>query len=129
MLAEILLLHAIGDYILQNDWMAQEKTKRWWPAVVHGATYTLPFIFITHSWLALFVIFATHVVIDRWRLARYVIWGKNQLAPKNYRYALEDSVGTTGFSANTPMYMSVWLMIIADNIIHIVINASAVYWL
>ena len=129
MLAEIILAHAIGDYIIQNSWMANEKTKRLWPAIVHGLTYTLPFYFITHSPLALFVIFATHVVIDRWRLAKYVVWAKNQVAPRNYRYSFTGEAAQTGFGPDTPMFMAVWLMIIVDNIIHLIINAAAVYWL
>ncbi|WP_205679869.1 DUF3307 domain-containing protein [Paenarthrobacter ureafaciens] len=31
----ILLAHLIGDYLIQSDWMASEKTKRWWPAIAH----------------------------------------------------------------------------------------------
>ncbi|MBT2390812.1 DUF3307 domain-containing protein [Streptomyces sp. ISL-1] len=32
---ESLLAHLAGDYLIQSDWMATEKVKRWWPAVVH----------------------------------------------------------------------------------------------
>lgn len=130
MLAEIILLHAIGDYIIQTHWMANEKVKRMWPAIVHGLTYTLPFLFITQSPLALFVIFSTHVVIDRWRLAKYVVWAKNQVGPKKFRYPFdEESSAVGGYPVGTPPFMGVWLMIIVDNIMHILINASAVHWL
>jgi len=60
----ILLAHLIGDYILQSDWMANEKTKRWWPAWAHALTYGLPFLLVTQSPLALAVIIVTHAVID-----------------------------------------------------------------
>lgn len=79
--ADQLVAHAIGDYVLQSDWMANEKTKRSVAAGVHAATYTLPFLFITTSLSALFVIVVTHFAIDRWRLARYVCWLKNFLQP------------------------------------------------
>lgn len=26
------LAHMVGDYVIQSDWMASEKTKLWWPA-------------------------------------------------------------------------------------------------
>jgi hypothetical protein len=126
MIAEILLAHVIGDYIIQNSWMANEKVKRWWPAFVHGATYTIPFLFVTTSPAALFVIFITHVIIDRLRLAKYVVWARNQIAPREFRYS---EVGDTGFDKNTPAFLAVWLMIIADNIIHVLINIAAVHWL
>ena len=124
MIAQILLAHVIGDYFLQSHWMATEKIKRLWPAVVHGLTYTIPFAFITQNLLALFIIFSTHVVIDRWRLAKYVGWAKNQLAPKAFRPKLT----TTGYPWDTPLWLSVWLMIIVDNTMHILINYGAIRW-
>ncbi len=80
--ADQLVAHAIGDYILQSDWMASEKTKKTLAALAHVATYTLPFLFLTLSWKALLFIAGTHFIIDRWRLARYVCWIKNWLAPE-----------------------------------------------
>ena len=47
--ADQLIAHAVGDYILQSDWMALEKTKRSLAAAVHALTYTLPFLFLTSS--------------------------------------------------------------------------------
>ena len=70
----ILLAHLVGDYLLQSHWMATEKTKHWWPALAHGITYTLPYLFITQSPLALLVIAGTHIVIDRYRLAKHLVW-------------------------------------------------------
>lgn len=80
-LPEALLLglwcHFLGDYLFQSDWMAVEKTKKWLPAAVHAVTYTLPFLVATRNPVALVVIGGTHFVIDRWRLARFVVWAKN----------------------------------------------------
>jgi hypothetical protein len=124
----IVLAHLVGDYLIQSDWMANEKTKRWWPAVAHGLTYTIPYVFITQSWLALAVIAGTHIVIDHYRLARHVAWFKNQAAPRAYRSRWADCKGT-GYPADKPPFMAVWLMIIADNTIHLLINTAAVFWL
>lgn len=76
-----LVAHAVGDYLLQSHWMATEKTRRSVACAAHVATYVLPFLFLTRDWRALTVIAATHFVIDRWRLARYVVWAKNCMAP------------------------------------------------
>jgi hypothetical protein len=124
----ILLAHLVGDYLIQSDWMANEKTQRWWPAVAHGVTYTLPYALITQSPLALAVIAGTHIVIDRYRLARHVVWAKNLLAPSRYRHPWSECVGT-GYHQDRPAWMAVWLMIIADNTLHLAINAAAVLWL
>lgn len=78
--ADQLVAHAVGDYVLQSDWMATEKRRRWLAAVVHAVCYTLPFLFLTRNPTALAVIAGTHAVIDRFALARFVVWGKNFLA-------------------------------------------------
>jgi hypothetical protein len=124
----LLLAHLVGDYLLQSHWMATEKTKRWWPAVVHALTYGLPFLLVTRSPLALAVIVGTHAVIDRYRLARHLVWAKNQLAPASHRPSWADA-RATGYPSDTPPWLAVWLLIIADNTVHLAINAGAVAWL
>lgn len=121
----ILLAHLVGDYILQTHWMAEEKTKRWLPAIAHAVTYTLPYALITHSPVALLVIGGTHAVIDRYRLARHLVWLKNQFAPAAYR----PGHTATGYTAETPAFLAVWLMILTDNTLHLLINTAAVTWL
>jgi hypothetical protein len=98
------------------------------PAVVHAATYTLAYTAVTRSPAALAVILGTHAVIDRYRLARYLVWAKNQLAPRRHRAAWSQS-SATGYPADTPPWLAVWLLIIADNTVHLLINAAAVRWL
>lgn len=118
----------IGDYLIQNHWMASMKTSQWLPAIVHGVTYTIPFIFIVPSIPALLVIAGTHIIIDRYRLARHVVWFKNQLAPKAFR-PLTPALKTTGYSEDTPVWLSTWLMIIADNTLHLILNTLAIVFL
>lgn len=125
----ILLAHLVGDYIIQSHWMATQKTSRWWPAIVHGVTYTIPYLFVTQSPMALLVIAGTHIVIDRYRLARHLMWFKNQLGPKEFRPSWVEAKINGGYAASTPAWMAVWLMIIADNTVHLIINTVAVIWL
>jgi hypothetical protein len=120
--ADQLVLHAIGDYLLQSDWMATEKTKRWWPAAAHALVYSLPFrIVLGASFPAYMVILTTHYLIDRYRLARYVVWAKNWLGP-NRPWS---ECSATGYPPDRPAWLSVWLLIIADNVLHVVINGVA----
>lgn len=148
-----LIAHAVGDYLLQSDWMAVEKTDSWWAAWAHGASYGLPFAGLL-GWyagltvpvvIALAVIVASHALIDRYRLARHVVWLKNQIAPREWRHGWCDHVSATGYHrpiANAdmpdgrrwtpacdqqakPVWMGVWLMIIADNTLHVTINSVA----
>lgn len=68
-----LLLHFVGDYLLQNDWMAQGKTKDWFPCFVHCLFYALPFSLILWQSPFLWLVFGSHYLIDRYRLAVYWI--------------------------------------------------------
>lgn len=116
--ADQLVAHAVGDYILQSHWMATQKTKNSFAAAVHAVTYTLPFLLITLSPVALAIICGTHFLVDRFRLARFVVWAKNgPWLP----------VTATGYQDDVPAWMSVWLLIAADNIIHVGINAAAIW--
>lgn len=149
--ADQILAHAIGDYILQSHWMSTEKTKTHVAAAVHASFYSLPFLFFRPSVLAFAVIIGTHFFIDRYRLARYVCWAKNFLAPKYInqskttqtnqqgqttlmaRWKIRNlpfsECAATGYPPETPAWLSVWLMIIADNICHILINGLALKYL
>jgi hypothetical protein len=126
--ADQILLHLIGDYVVQSDWMAGEKTKKSVAALVHAVTYTLPFLFLTGSPTALAFIGFTHFVIDRWRLARYVCWVKNIPSPKRYRHPWAECTGT-GYHQDRPAWLAVWLMIVADNTMHILLNGVALKYL
>ena len=127
-IAASLIAHGVGDYVIQSHWMATKKTSHWWPAVVHGVMYGLPFLVITQSPLALFVIVSTHIVIDRFRLARHFTWLKNFLAPRGYNPPW-DECRMTGYPPETRAWLAVWLMIITDNVLHILINVAAITWL
>ena len=125
--ADQLFLHALGDYVIQSHWMATEKTRRWWPALVHAITYALPFTLITTSPWALLVIAGTHALIDRYRLARWVVWARNVLL-RPPGQELDQAPGQA-FPDDCPPYLGVWLVIIADNVLHVAINAAALRWL
>lgn len=143
--ADQLVAHAIGDYVLQSDWMANEKTKKSAAALCHAGVYSLTFLIFHPSFVAFMVILATHFAIDRWRLARYVVYAKNFLAPKWFDFkTIIDGVqyaemrknwhswadcSGTGYHKDRPAWLAVWLLIIADNVMHIVINGLALRYL
>lgn len=116
-----LLAHMAGDYLVQTNHQAVEKLTAWTPALLHAATYTACHLPLTRSPWRLAVIGGTHAVIDRYRLARYVVWAKNQLGPRRHRHPLT----ATGYPPAMPDWMAVWLLIVADNTIHLLLNAAA----
>jgi hypothetical protein len=126
--ADQLLCHAIGDYVFQSDWMAREKTRRWLPALTHAAVYSVPFLSLCPSFAALAVIVLSHAIIDRLRLARYLVWAKNFASPKRDWHPWADCAGT-GYPSDRPPWLATWLLIIADNVLHVLINGAAFRWL
>lgn len=153
--ADQLLAHLVGDYLLQSDWMATEKTKRLSVALVHGLAYSLPFLALNPSFAAWATIALSHALIDRYRVARYLVWAKEWLGPGAYWLLLRGALGPykrgfhrgwpsrwpeasrppplaecpTGYGPDKPAWLSVWLLIIADNALHIAVNGLALKYL
>jgi len=125
---EQLLLHLIGDYVTQSHWMATRKTKSSCPALCHAVLYSLPFLAIG-SPLAVLVICVTHFFMDRFRIARYVIWFKNRFLSPYTPELFWNNCKDTGYPSKTPAWLAVWLMIIADNTIHLCFNYIFLIWL
>jgi hypothetical protein len=123
-LAAQFLAHLVGDYLLQSHWMAIEKVRRSLPAAIHAVCYGLPFLLLQPTPQAWVVIVGSHFIIDRWRLARYVVWVKNLAGPRSYW----GNPKTTGYPDDTPPWLATWLLIIADNTLHLLCNAAAFRW-
>ncbi len=117
-----LLAHLVGDYLLQTHYEAVEKTSKWVPAATHAAKYTAAFLPLTRNPKALAVIGGTHMVLDRYRLAKHVNWLRNQAAPKEYR---AEDLTNAGSPAIVPSGLATALMFITDNTIHMLINEWA----
>lgn len=42
----ILALHYVGDFVMQSDWMAQNKSRNWGALAIHVGVYTTTFLVI-----------------------------------------------------------------------------------
>lgn len=120
-----IICHLVGDYVLQTAWMATEKTRRNIATIVHSIVYCLPFLFLQPSCNALTVMVVTHFFIDRFRLARYVVIFRDWLTDGLRSKDCQDN----GFPKETPIWLSGWLAIIVDNVLHIIINGVSIYYL
>jgi hypothetical protein len=108
-----LLCHFIGDYLLQNDWTAQNKTENTLPTLI----YSTPFIFLVHNFYVwFFLVFLSHYLIDKYKLAVYWI----KLVNWNW------SSTNFGYATDKPVWMSIWLVIIIDNVFHVLFNTVAI---
>ena len=69
-----LIGHLIGDYILQNDWMAQNKKKENLPCFVHCLLWTISVVVCTGWWIypsVWFLVFASHWIFDRTQISMW----------------------------------------------------------
>ena len=115
-----ILGHFVGDYLLQNQWMAINKSKPGWlghkACTVHVLLYTLAVCLFTGVWSPLFTLAVAlpHWLIDR----RGVAWDWMRLKNgfsydfKGRLYTCTEDVWSIAFAA--PVY------IMNDNTMHFV---------
>lgn len=118
------IAHLVGDYILQNDWMANNKKgalfpphvdlamepkasgTRWlvslFPCLVHVTLYTLAvWAFTLWPWWALVIVFVTHFIQDRTNI---IAWS---MRVKGQEKFMQPPMGP-------------WSIIVVDNVWHLV---------
>lgn len=66
--------HLIGDFIFQNDWMAQRKKHSSWVCLFHVLCYLVPFLWTPLAYWQLLVIGIEHFLQDRWQAVPYIMW-------------------------------------------------------
>lgn len=96
--------HLVGDYLLQNDWMALNKKKRSFPCVVHCWIWASA-VCLFAGWFSVWVIavlFFTHFLQDRTQII--VFW--------------MTKINTQEKFTEPPM--APWSLIVVDNVWHIV---------
>ena len=65
------LAHLIGDFLLQNEWMAMNKKDKVVAVFVHVLVYLLPFVFTNLSLWQIIIIGVLHGVQDH---SSFVMW-------------------------------------------------------
>lgn len=72
---ELIMCHAIGDYVLQSRFIAETKGSNWYHLFIHCVLYCLPFAVVFGIDWKLAIVFATHMYIDplkaRWGIIGY----------------------------------------------------------
>ena len=103
-LASTIVGHLVGDYLLQNDWMALNKRKSSFPCAVHCVLWSMS-VCLFAGWggfVIPVVLFVTHFIQDRTNIIQWWMGVNNQ---KQF--------------ASGPC--SPWSIIVVDNVWHIVV--------
>ena len=97
---ELVLAHFVGDYLIQNDWMANNKKQNSLICFCHVCFYTIPFFILNISTVAILLIALQHFIIDRTNLVKIYM----------------EAIGQHRF-LRPPMFP--WSYIIVDNLSHV----------
>lgn len=105
----LIVAHLVGDFLLQNDWIARNKTKSSLVCALHVTIYTaVHAVFVEAGtgwpWWAYAAIAVPHFVIDRWRLAA---WWMTNISRQRRFYER----------------MGPWSCIVVDNSFHLLTSA------
>ena len=92
-LLTLLSVHFVADFILQNDWMAINKSRRWDALTIHVVVYSMAFAVIFGVKFGI-ITFLTHFITDAVtsRLTRRLYW----LEPMPVEYMPRDTVHRGG---------------------------------
>ena len=105
----LIVAHLVGDYLLQNDWIARNKSTSSIICAVHVVLYTLAHVVLVEvagswPWWSYVAIAVPHFVIDRWSLAAW--WMKNVSGQRTF------------FEKMSP-----WSVVVIDNTFHLLTSA------
>lgn len=110
----VLVAHLLGDWVIQTDWAAANKTKKWSAMFEHLLTYHVALMLALAlsttpapiAWMTVGISFVTHGFLDRrWP----VVW-------------LLEHTGSANFSRQ------MWGVLCADQALHISILLLCIGW-
>ncbi len=126
----MLFSHLIGDYLLQNNWMALNKKKKWIPCLVHCAIYSitvvlfllpeiLSFSFAVAT-LVVIGVFLSHLILDKTPIIEKWL---HFIGGRSYKRAIEFAKDKRNADIEKQFYISYTALVqtIADNTIHLLI--------
>jgi hypothetical protein len=122
MMFELLLGHLAGDYLLQTDWMAKNKSGNdlagWLAAFIHCILYTFAVcLFMSNFqliWIA--VVFCSHFFIDKFAFAKWYLKHIKGMELDDYRWEYHGELHA-GFTAV--------VYTVTDNTMHLILMWSA----
>jgi hypothetical protein len=101
------LAHFIGDFLLQNDWMARGKKTSNLICSVHVGLYMIPFMLVELSWIQFGLIAVQHWIQDRTSFVKW--WCKNT---KSFQVEVNQKTLPWGHFVVDQVFHFVWLWVV-----------------
>ena len=115
--------HLVGDYLLQNDWMALNKKRHSFPCAIHCALWTAAVCFFTgwFSPLVVAVLFLTHFLQDRTTI---IVWWMRLIGQHEFMRCDKIVTDHTPYIEADKVLsiapgLGPWSIIVVDNVWHI----------
>ena len=70
---ELIMCHAVGDYVLQSNFIASTKGSNWYHLFIHCVLYCLPFAVVFGIDWKLAIIFSVHMIVAPMKARWYKI--------------------------------------------------------
>lgn len=101
-LTSAIIGHLVADYLLQFDWIAENKKKNSLICAIHCFIWSIWVCFMGNVWsfAAFNILFITHFIQDRWQI---IPWYMKTIGQKNF----------------TKPPLAPWSLIVVDNVWHI----------
>lgn len=131
MLENLIFGHLVGDYLLQNKWMAMNKSASTLKCLIHCMIYTIVVGLFTYSitgfnlyWIL--IIFLSHFPIDRWSLADKWLMLINGRSLKDFLENGYKNIPETGFDEKKNYHVlrggfSALVYTVVDNTMHLLL--------
>jgi magnesium-transporting ATPase (P-type) len=126
---EMLLGHLVGDYLLQNNWMALGKSKHnglgWFTCTVHCILYAIAVCAVMGAWSVSWfgIVFASHFVIDKFGIAEHYLVLIRGRSLQQYLDNEENKIWSPYIGLRGGFYIFVYVVV--DNTMHLLLMYGA----
>lgn len=126
---EMLLGHLVGDYLLQNNWMALGKSKHnrlgWLTCAVHCTLYTVAVCLLMWNWQTVWIVavFLSHFVIDKFGIPELYLKLIRGRSLQHFLNNEENADWSPYIGLRSGFYIFVY--VVADNTMHLLLMWGA----
>ena len=115
-LTSAIIGHLVGDYLLQNDWMALNKKRNISICALHAMLWTLAVMTFAEWWsfTVFAILYCTHLIQDH---TNVVTWWMSKVGQR--RFMATDDFDMINFKVIPGL--GPWSVIVVDNVWHIVV--------
>ena len=129
-----LIAHLIGDYLLQNNWMALRKGKKLYALSLHCAIYALCFGIIFQDFFVFLAVYWLHLILDKsYKGATITEWWLRLIGGRSLKSVFQPL--SKDMCQNSPAVLALYsgftavIYCICDFLLHFTFQYPAILWI